>query len=113
MLPQNIFATLNQIIFYCVAVLKRAALPLHCVATRGVTRGAQFPGRRITMATPNHCAGRRKVPTMPQVLSSTAHICFRKISGQTWGRQTDFLPRAPSNLVTPLVATTRATTGLD
>jgi len=33
MLPQNIFVTLNQIILYCVAVLKRAALQLHYVAT--------------------------------------------------------------------------------
>jgi len=32
-LPQNIFVMLNQIIFYCVAVLKRAALQLPCVAT--------------------------------------------------------------------------------
>jgi len=30
MLPQNIFVTLNQIILYCVAVLKRAALQLLC-----------------------------------------------------------------------------------
>jgi len=33
MLTQNIFATLNQIILYCVAVFKRAALQLHYVAT--------------------------------------------------------------------------------
>jgi len=33
MLPQNIFATLNQIMFHCVAVLKRAVVQLHCVTT--------------------------------------------------------------------------------
>ena len=33
MLPQNIFAKLHQIMLYCVAVLKRAALQLHYVAT--------------------------------------------------------------------------------
>jgi len=33
MLPQNIFVTLNQIILYCVAVLKKTALQLHYVAT--------------------------------------------------------------------------------
>jgi len=33
MQPQNIFVTLNQIILYCVAVLTRAALQLHYVAT--------------------------------------------------------------------------------
>jgi len=32
-LPQNIFVTLNQIILYCVTVLKRAALQLRYVAT--------------------------------------------------------------------------------
>ena len=37
MLPQNIFVTPNQIIFYCVAVLKEVALQLHCVATTIVT----------------------------------------------------------------------------
>jgi len=38
MLPQNIFVALNQIIYYCVAVLKRAALQLHYVATtKGTT----------------------------------------------------------------------------
>jgi len=33
MLPQNIFVELNQIILYCMAVLKTAALQLHYVAT--------------------------------------------------------------------------------
>jgi len=37
MLPQNIFVTLNQIIFYCVTVLKRTALQLHCAANAAVT----------------------------------------------------------------------------
>jgi len=38
MLPQNIFATLHQIILYCVAALKRVALQLHCVTmTRDTT----------------------------------------------------------------------------
>jgi len=41
---------------------------------RGVTKagkGAQFPGRRITIGALNDCGERRKVPTMSQVLSST------------------------------------------
>jgi len=33
MLPQNIFVTLNQVLFYYVALLKRRALQLHCVPT--------------------------------------------------------------------------------
>jgi len=74
----------------------------------GGARGAQSPGRRIPMGAPNYCdgrgmtAGRRKVPTMSQVLSSIKYFCFRKTSGSNMGRQTCFLPRAPSNLVTPL-----------
>ena len=37
-----------------------------------------------------------------QVLSLIQYICFRKSSGSNMGRQTCFLPRAPSNLVTRL-----------
>jgi len=53
----------------------------------------------------NHCGGRRKVPIMSQVISSIQHICFRNTSGSNTGRQTCFLPRVPSNLVTPLIYT--------
>jgi len=71
-----------------------------CFVSRGATRGA---GGTILRA-PNDCGGRRKVPTMSQVLSSVLYICFRKISVSNMGggRQTCLLPRAPSNLVTPL-----------
>jgi len=67
----------------------------------------------ITRA-PNHCwgaeilrgaewlRGRQKMPTMSLVHSSIQYICFRKASGSKMGHQTCFLPRAPSNLVTPL-----------
>jgi len=49
---------------------------------RDVMRGGQFPGCRITLAgVPNDCGGRRKVPTMSQVLSSIEYICFRKSPG--------------------------------
>jgi len=50
-----------------------------------VARGATFPGRRITMRGPNYCGGRRKVPTMSQVLSSIQYIYFRKTSGSNMG----------------------------
>ena len=46
---------------------------------------------------------RHKVPAMSQILSSMQYICFRKISGSHMEGQTCFLPRAPSNLVTPLL----------
>jgi len=58
---------------------------------QGRNREAQFPGRR-------------KVPTMSHLLSSIQYICFRKTSVSNMGAPTCFLPRAPSNLVTPLVA---------
>jgi len=48
-------------------------------------KGAQFPGRRVTMGAPNHCEGRRKVPTMSQVLSSIQYMCFRKTSVSNMG----------------------------
>ena len=53
----------------------------------------------------NGCGGRRKVPTMSQVLSSIQYCTFTSERPQfrTWGCQTCFLPRAPSNLVTPLL----------
>ena len=57
------------------------------------------------MGAPNHCRGRRKAPTvLSQVLSSIQYICFRKTSGSNIGRQTCFLPWAPSNVVTPLAS---------
>jgi len=46
---------------------------------------------------------RRKVPTLSQLLSSVQYICSQKSQVRAWGRQTCFLPRAPSDLVTPLV----------
>jgi len=59
----------------------------------GVTRGTQFPGRRVTMGAPNHCGGRRKVPTMSQVLSSIQYICLWKTSVSNMG--------APNLLLAP------------
>jgi len=61
--------------------------------------------------------GRRKIPTMlqvlsflSQVLSSVQYICFRKTSGSNMGRQTWFLPRTTSNLVTALIQTQQEVT---
>jgi len=63
--------------------------PASCLLTyRGVTRGAQSSGCRITTGATNHCGGMpdnrvgpRKVPTISQILSSVEYICFRKTSG--------------------------------
>ena len=67
---------------------------------RGVTKGARvpFPRRWITMKAPNDCVGRRKVLTMSQVL----RLLPKDLQVRTYGRQTCFLPRVPSNLVTSL-----------
>jgi len=46
--------------------------------------------------------GGAQFPKMSQALSATQCICFRKSSGSnSGGGQICFLPRAPSNLVTP------------
>jgi len=91
--------------------------PVKRAVTRGITRGGKrgaMPGAR------NHCGGaekndcggrrmtaggRRKVPTMSQVLASIQYICFRKISGSNMGVPNLLLPRAPYKLVTPLAVT--------
>jgi len=57
-------------------------------------QGAQFPGRRVTGA------------ENPNNVTSTVLQCStfasEKPQVRIWGRQTCFLPRAPSDLVTPL-----------
>jgi len=73
---------------------------------RGVTTGGKrghnspgaetLQGRRIT-------AREEKSPNnVTSTLFNTVHY-FRKTSGTNIGAQTSFLPRAPSNLVTPLI----------
>jgi len=62
-------------------------------------------GRRITAVGAEWLRRRRKVPTMSQVLSSIPpYSTFGSERSQvrTWGRQTCFLPRTPSNHLTPL-----------
>ena len=73
--------------------------------SRGVTRGGK--GGATPRAPSNYggaksVRGRLEVPTMSQALSSLQKSCFGKTSVSNMGRQTCFLPRAPSNLVTPL-----------
>jgi len=47
------------------------------------------------------CVGRRKVPTMSQLLLQHSKFTSKRVQVRKW--RTCFLPRAPSNLVTPLV----------
>jgi len=67
----------------------------NCFVTRGVTRGsrgAQFPRRQMTMGPPNHYTGRRKVPTMSQVLSSIQRISSERPHVPTWGAKVASCP---------------------
>ena len=68
----------------------RGKFPMGGMRNRGVTRGAQFPGRR-------------KVPTMSQALFQYGTFASARPLIWAWGRQTCFSPRAPSNVVTPLI----------
>ena len=64
-------------------------------STRG--KGAQFPGRRITAA-----GAEKSEQCHKYFLQYSAVQLFSKDLFPTWGRQTYFLLRAPSNLVTPM-----------
>jgi len=65
--------------------------------TRGRARGTQFPRRRIT-------AEGTEMSQQCHITSTffnTVHLLPKRAQVGTWGQQTCFLPRAPSNLVTP------------
>jgi len=66
-----------------------------------LARGAQFTGHRVTMGAPYHCGGRRKVPTVSQVLSSIQCICFQKTSVSNMGA-----PKSPNNVTSTFFNTT-------
>jgi len=74
------------------------------VTSRGVTRGAQFPGRRITVRGAEWLRGTEKSRQYHKQFLQYSTSASERPQVYTWGRQTCFLPRAPSNLVTPLVA---------
>jgi len=56
------------------------ALSLRC----GQGRNEGGKGSTIPLA-PNHCSGRRKVPTMSQILPAIKYACFRKTSDSNMG----------------------------
>ena len=82
-------------------VCRGASLRAVIMGAKTRARAAQFPGHRIAMRAPNDRGGRQKVLTMSQVLQCSTFASERP-QVRTWGRQTCFLPRAPSNLVMPL-----------
>ena len=51
---------------------------------------------------PNDCWERRKARTMSQYFLQRSKFASERPQVRTWGRQTSFLPRAPSKLVAPL-----------
>jgi len=59
------------------------------VPGRGVTRGGKAGA--IPRA-PNHCGGSRKVPTMSQVLSSTAYLLPKDIRFEHGGAKLAYCP---------------------
>jgi len=77
----------------------RCTISTRVLHSRGLTRGA----RGLNSQGAKSLWGRRKVPRMSEVLSSTAHLLPKGPRFEK-GRQTCFLPRAPSNLLTPLPA---------
>jgi len=60
----------------------------------------QFHVRRITMGAQNHCVGRRKGPTISQVLSSVQYICFQTTSGSNMGVPNSKLAYCPGRHLT-------------
>ena len=58
------------------------------------------------MGTPNHCGIAEKVQQCRKYFLQYSTFVFERLPVRTWGRQTCFLPRAPSNLVTHLEAKT-------
>jgi len=71
------------------------------VGTKGA-RGAQFPGRRITMGRRFTAVGVEKSQQCCKHFLQYRMYASERYQVRTWGRQTCFLPRATSNLVTPL-----------
>jgi len=71
-------------------------------------QGAQLPGRRITLGALKYCEAPNDCGDAKKSLQCHAYILHYSTfaSGgpqvRKWGRQTCFLPRAPSNLVMPL-----------
>jgi len=73
---------------------------------KGVMRGTlgkQFPGRRITIGVRNHCMGRRKGPTMSQVLSSiyTVHLLPKDLMFEHGGAKLAYFPGRHLTLFRP------------
>jgi len=65
-------------------------------------KGGTIPGRRITMGRRFTAVGVEKSQQCCKYLLQYRIYASERYQVRTWGRQTCFLPRATSNLVTPL-----------
>jgi len=75
-----------------------------CVAARLPSRRVTRVGKRgTTPQAPNHCRGAAKTQQCHKYFLQHSIFASERPQVRTWGRQTCFLPRAPSNLVTPLL----------
>jgi len=59
-------------------------------------------GRQMTAGSPNDCRSAEKSQQCHKRFLQYGKFASERVQIRTWGRQTCFLPRAPSNLVTPL-----------
>jgi len=99
----KIFASLQNI-FVPVCVWLELITMICCGASLlAVTRRATTEGKRHNFPGAEWCGGHRKVLTMSQVLQCSTFASERP-QVWTWGLQACFLPRVPSNLVTPQAA---------
>jgi len=64
-------------------------------------QGGAIPRRWITMGALNHCGKRQKVPTMSQVLSSTAHLLPKDLRFEHGGTKLASCPRRYLVLLRP------------
>jgi len=76
------------------------AIDEEATETRGVTRGAQFPGRRMTAGAPKNTNN-----VTSTIIFNTVHLLPKNLRFKHWGVKLAVCPRALSNLVTPLTET--------
>ena len=73
---------------------------------KDLARGSQFLGGQTTMGVPTHCGGRQTSQQCHKYFLQFSTFASKRPQVRTRGHQTCFLPRAPSNFVTPLTIRT-------
>jgi len=90
----NLYDTSGRAVKLCTMIYWGASLSAVIRGVKTGIKGHNSPGAESLW-------GRRKVLTMSQVLQCSTFASERP-RVRKWGHQTCFLPRAPSNIVTPL-----------